>query len=309
MERKNLFISNYTRIEHEVLDLSYSVDFCDEQLGVCSTAICDLIIRCGTDIESLYKEIYKKVVGGKVPKTVGEVVKTLNKRLGFTAKKLNIANAKFNFSSFNVLKPFGYESKTEDDFYHIFCCLKHDRQSSFQKATLRTLILSLGALYILNQYYLDEQQLIENTFFGEIIPTTLTKDTLVFSAYVFNESWHTIDSRLDMLRNQEEISEEDVAKLKDAIKSKNGFLPANYAAQDCLYRVETTPEYDRVVKIFSADIVNDKAAKETFLVSLLGDDKEIDTILEKYDMDVLNSILYLLTTVARRHRLRIVINS
>ena len=51
--------SIYKRIEKEVIDLSYSVYFDDDQLRTYSNGILDSILRIGTNIESLYKEIHR----------------------------------------------------------------------------------------------------------------------------------------------------------------------------------------------------------------------------------------------------------
>lgn len=308
VERRNLFISNYSRIEREVIELSRSIDFCDEQLNVYSTIICDLIIRCGADIESLYKELYRKRISKKLPETVGEVVNELDKKLKLKDKALIIDSLNFNVYNLSPIKPFSYEDKTENDFYHIFCCLKHDRQKAFQKATLRTLILSLCALYILNQYYLNEQKLIENSFFGEIIPITLSNETDIFSAYVFNEAWSIVDSRLNKLRNQKGITEDIISKAKKVLIEKTNIELTDYKKEECLFKVETTPEYKRITETFTEENYDNEAVKATYISQLFGNDKDIDKLLEKYGVNVLDAILYILSISMHRNRLRMVIN-
>ena len=51
--------STYKRIEQEVLELSHSICFDDNQLKVYSNGILDLIVRICTNIESLYEDIYR----------------------------------------------------------------------------------------------------------------------------------------------------------------------------------------------------------------------------------------------------------
>lgn len=308
MERKNLFISNYTRIEREVIELSRSVDFCDEQLNTYSIIICDLIIRCGADIESLYKELYRRLINKKLPETVGEIVNELDKKLELKNKALKIDNLNFSVCNFNQIKPFNYADKTEDDFYHTFCCLEHDRQKAFQKATLRTLILSLGALYILNQYYLNEQKLVENSFFGEIIPTTLSNGTHIFSAYVFNEAWSIVDSRLNKLKNQKGITEEIISKAKRVLIDKTNIELTDYKKEECLFKVEVTPEYKKITETFTEENCNNEAVKAAYVLQLFGGDKEIDNLLNQYGASVLDAVLSILNISMHRNRLRIVIN-
>lgn len=308
MERKNLFISNYIRIEREVIELSRSIDFCDEQLNTYSIIICDLIIRCGTDIESLYKEIYRRLINKKLPETVGEVVIELDKKLGLNSKALAIDNLNFSIKGLNPIKPFNYNNESEDDFYHTFCCLKHDRQKAFQKATLRTLILSLGALYILNQYYLNEQKLIENSFFGEIIPTTLSNETNIFSAYVFNEAWSIVDSRLNKLKKQKGITEDIISKAKKVLIEKTNIELINYKKEECLFKVETTPEYKKITETFTEENYDNEVVKATYVSQLFGNDNEINNLLDKYGANVLDAVLSILSVSMHRNRLRIIIN-
>ncbi len=55
---KDLFFQVYKKLEEEVIDLSYSVLFVDENLIVYSLRIADLISRCNIEIESLVKLLY-----------------------------------------------------------------------------------------------------------------------------------------------------------------------------------------------------------------------------------------------------------
>ncbi|MBR3144165.1 hypothetical protein IKF12_03165 [Candidatus Saccharibacteria bacterium] len=133
MKKENLFISNYSRIEEEVLKLSQYVDFSDEQLGVYSSVICELLIRCGVEIESLCKELYRRDVDKKLPKTVGEITKVLDKIYLASEKIILLDDPRFSFVDFRSIKPLSYEPESDDDFYDVFCKLKHDRGETIKK--------------------------------------------------------------------------------------------------------------------------------------------------------------------------------
>lgn len=308
MNRESLFISNYSRIEHDVIELSHSIEFCDEQTQIYSTVICDLIIRCCTDIESLYKELYKRMVSRNLPKTVGEIALEINRRLNLASKVLDMDNREFNFNTFNTISPFGYKKKSEDDFYDTFCRLKHDRYESLQKATLRTLILSLGALYILDQYYLDEQKVIENSFFGETMPIVLSKDTHIFSARVFNGTWSAINLRFNILKEQSGIAEEDICLLKSILTEKTILEPSPmYTQLECLFKIEMTREYKQLINS-SSEGPGCGESREILIHLLFGNNKDVDALLDKYGTGVLDAILSLYNTIVYRNRFMITMN-
>lgn len=249
------------------------------------------------------------MVSKNLPKTVGEIVLELNRRLNLVNKVLDIDNREFNFNTFNTIRPFDYKKKGEDDFYDTFCRLKHDRYESLQKSTLRILILSLGALYILNQYYLDEQKVIENSFFGEIMPIALSKDTHIFSARIFNETWSAIDSRFNMLKEQNGMTEENICPLKSALAEKTVLKPLpEYTQPECLFKIEMTHEYKQLINS-SLEGFGGRESREILVHLLLGDNKNVDALLDEYGIDVLDTILSLYNTIMCHNRFVIVLNS
>lgn len=54
----NLYWPVYENIENEIVDMTRTIHFCDEQLDTFSTRISDLLLRISVEIESISKEIF-----------------------------------------------------------------------------------------------------------------------------------------------------------------------------------------------------------------------------------------------------------
>ena len=54
--KENLYFPVYQKIENEVINLTSSIYFSDEQIIVYSLQIADLIIRCSIELESIAKD-------------------------------------------------------------------------------------------------------------------------------------------------------------------------------------------------------------------------------------------------------------
>lgn len=70
----NLYWPVYENIENEVIDLTKTIHFCDDQLDTYSTRISDLFLRCSVEIESIAKELFNTQF------CVGDSFKTGNKK-------------------------------------------------------------------------------------------------------------------------------------------------------------------------------------------------------------------------------------
>ena len=153
---KNLYYPVFRSIEHEVIELSSIIYFSDQQLNVFSIKISELLSRTSTEIESLFKDLYRREFGTE-PKTVGKAFTELDSKWGITKKELSITSDNFYFTkSFTPsFAPMGYKSKSKDDYHSAYNSIKHDRAKNLYKANLNVLIRALGALYILNVYYTE----------------------------------------------------------------------------------------------------------------------------------------------------------
>lgn len=153
----NLYFPVYRSIESEVIELSKGIYFSDEQLKVYSIKISELLSRCLTEIESLYKDLYRRLNNSN-PENIGDAWRFLDEEWKLSTKQLAVTSDNFFFDkSFRpYFSPFDYVNGSPDDFYSAYNAIKHDRAKNLPKANLNVLIRALGALYILNIYYKDE---------------------------------------------------------------------------------------------------------------------------------------------------------
>jgi len=148
----------YKILEREVLQLAESIHFDDDQLGVYSVRIAELLIRCSMEIESLIKDLYRNNNSGQEPKSPGAALLSLDKVWGLKHKVVIISSPSIYFDKKEnrLFAPFGYEREDENDYYRAYNAVKHDRVKNLRMATVHILLRALAALYLLNIYYKDE---------------------------------------------------------------------------------------------------------------------------------------------------------
>ena len=194
----NLYFTNYQRLEHAVLDLSFSIHFSDDQIDVYSVAIADLIMRCATDIESIAKDLCRENFKFE-PAKPGDCFNSFEQEWQITKKSLLIVCPYFNFKNNFApkLQPFNYENGSENDYFSQYNALKHDKTKNLSKATVGTLIRILGALYILNLYYKRDAYPLGNDCFGTKIDKTM--GSKIFSVFVYpSEEGKNLSSNKDI---------------------------------------------------------------------------------------------------------------
>lgn len=154
----NVFWNIYLNLEREVLNLADMVHFTDNQVSVYSVRISDLLIRCNVEVESLIRELYK-INYKEISSKVGEMLVKLNNEWSLERKLVSIISTNMHYSAeYSSFCPFFYDKNDENDFYSAYNAIKHDRSSNFEKyATIHYLLRALGALYILNIYYRQEE--------------------------------------------------------------------------------------------------------------------------------------------------------
>lgn len=169
MEKKpNLYMSVYKNIESEILSLTNSIHFCDNQLGVFSLKISDLLIRCVVEIESIAKDLYKDNINCKnFPMSkdmqsisIGKIITEIVDLWNLDKKMVSIISSNMYFSDINsAFCPFNYKTGDTNDYVSTYNSVKHDRRKSFcdstetHKPTLHYLIRALSSLFLLNIYY------------------------------------------------------------------------------------------------------------------------------------------------------------
>ena len=182
-KKKKYYWPIYEQIEKEVVDLSLSIHFDDEQASVYSMQIAELIIRCVVEIESIIKDIYRDTTGDCDEKNPGSCIMWLNKEWKLRDKRVRVVAPSFYFEKSSELAPFDYEAHSEQDYYSAYNAIKHNRLKNIKRATIYILIRALAALYILINYYEGDTILLGNCPLVDRIDKT--NGSKVFEFYVF----------------------------------------------------------------------------------------------------------------------------
>lgn len=169
---KNMFWPIYMRLEQEFKELSYYITIDKNQLKTYSIKIADLILRASAECENIACELCKKEgikfvdSKGHIRKVVNfnEYIEALNKIYNLQWKNVNPIYENISNNAFDMkLTPFvkhkikvNGKEKEVIPWYNAYNKIKHDRIKNYRKANMENLILTLGALFLLNIYYKDK---------------------------------------------------------------------------------------------------------------------------------------------------------
>lgn len=156
------FWNAYKRLEKEVLTLSENIHFSDDQIGVYSSKIGDLLVRTVIEVESLTKVLYFSN-GGTQPDGRDlyfdtDCLKHLEDKWLLSKKTIFVNSPYFYFiEEVNLtLKPLHKAFKrgtSSSKWQQAYQAVKHDRINNLKRGNIGNLLQALGALYILNIYY------------------------------------------------------------------------------------------------------------------------------------------------------------
>lgn len=163
----NLYWPVYKNIEEEVISIANIIHFSDDQLKVYSVRIADLIIRCAVEIESISKDLYKRILEDNSKAYGGDgrdlyfdtdCIKLINSEWHLNKKELRVSadNMYFGNLIINPLHKADKRGTSGAKWKQAYQALKHNRNNSLRKANIDNLLNALGALYLLNVYYADE---------------------------------------------------------------------------------------------------------------------------------------------------------
>jgi hypothetical protein len=188
----NVYWAVYKNLEKEVLELTYTIQFSDNQFEyikndggrplateklmsifeyiktpVYSLKSVDLLIRCCTEIEALVKELTRQKDGEVKNTPTVDLNKPLDmgcrlkylKHIWNLDKKIILVscpNMYFEKVENKEIAPFNYINGSVDDFYKAYNSVKHDRTPNIYKGNIRFLLRAIAALFLLNLYYKDE---------------------------------------------------------------------------------------------------------------------------------------------------------
>lgn len=169
MKNTNLFWPIYKNLEKEFLELAHYIHITEEQLDVYSMHIADLIVRCWIEIEAISKELYEQLGGNMTPTDKNgnkrdlyfdtDCLDLLEQKWKISNKQIFISTTNCFFTSDITLTPLHKSNKRGDSgsqWKRAYQAVKHERTRSLKKATIKNLLNSLGALFILNLYYKDD---------------------------------------------------------------------------------------------------------------------------------------------------------
>ena len=176
MEDYNSFWPVYKNFEEETIELTKFINFSDDQLKVYSMHIADLIMRIVVEIEALSKELYRTNNGPDVFDDNNnkrelffdtDCIGYLNSNWGICNREIIVSCANFNFTNqeYKILKPLKNANKrgtSSAKWNKAYQAVKHDRRKNLFKGNIENLISGLGALYILNLYYRNDNLFFRN---------------------------------------------------------------------------------------------------------------------------------------------------
>lgn len=181
MSEINLYWPVYKNLEKELLRLADYIHFSDDQTKVYSMHIADLIVRCSIEIEAITKELYQNLGENLSPvDTAGnkrdlyfdtDCIDLLERQWKLSKKQITVSAATFYFSADTnrILTPLNKANKrgsSGSKWKQAYQSVKHSRKSSLKIASIENLLYAMGALYILNLYYKDENFDIGRVYMG-----------------------------------------------------------------------------------------------------------------------------------------------
>lgn len=162
----SLYWSVYKNLENELISLSNVIHIDDNQLDVYSIKIATLLVNTCVEIEALSKELYF-IAGGAIPQNDNELyfdtgcLGLLNDVWLLSQKKIQITSTNFflqdkDNKEFAPLHKAHKRGSSGASWAKAYQAVKHNRVKSLKEGTLKQLIRALGALFLLNVYYLDK---------------------------------------------------------------------------------------------------------------------------------------------------------
>ena len=221
----------YLNIESEVIEAFNYVYFCDSdsQMNVYSRKFAELLLRICIEIETLSKEIYYQNGGFRKSKLYFDTdcISHLENVFRIKNKIVNISYPYFDCKNAQnkKLMPLSDFYLTDNrEWQKAYQDIKHDRLKNAKKATLKNVIHSLAALYLLNIYNRNEKHTVHfndiinyDTRFGSSlfsIEPPISKDFLLYNPN--NEgAVYEITMRLDSQKKSNDILNNYCKKFKE----------------------------------------------------------------------------------------------
>lgn len=280
MSTFNYYWPVYKNLEEEALELTKYIQFTDDQLNVYSMHIADLLVRSAVEIEALSKELYWENGGTKQFDNNGkerdlffdtDCIAHLDDIWSICSKKVIVSSTKFYFEKEEnrILIPLRKARKRSGVKWNkAYQAVKHDRKNSLKHGNIINLINALGALYILNIYYMNKQiDLGVSNNPGQSFDSRFGSDIF---AVTYSDA--TINVQMGGSRTDEALSEELKKELSESIyvlkytaKSWEGINDAIDSDNERLRKIlAESSEFKKYIEEHPEEI-----SKETHLISLV----------------------------------------
>jgi hypothetical protein len=178
----NFYWPVYKNLEKELINLSNLIHIDDKQLEIYSIKIAELLLRTAVEVESISKTLYFQNGGTKSDNNNlffdTDCIGFLENIWLLSKKQIQVSAPNFHFIELEnrVLTPLKKANKrgsSSSDWQKAYQSVKHNRVASLQKANLRHLIRTMGALYVLNLYYNDDIYMLDKDSTGVNFDSTL----------------------------------------------------------------------------------------------------------------------------------------
>lgn len=186
--KANIYWPIYENLEKEFGLLSFNIFIDDAQLNTYSYKIAELILRAAIEIETISKDLYLRE-GGENKKNLNydDALKYLNSRWNLERKILKVSSSNVHITD-TTLIPFSKITNERNGKLHYmwniaYQNIKHDRGRFIRDASIVNLLNILGALYILNLYFNEEEFNLENDSGGQSLYSILHTELFAVSIH------------------------------------------------------------------------------------------------------------------------------
>lgn len=240
----NLYWSVYRNLEREFITLSSLIHINDEQLGIYSIKITELLIRTVVEVESISKELYFRNRGSKPDDKDlffdTDCMQLLEDHWKLSKKEIFVSSPNLYLDEIEnrILVPLSKANKrgtSSSDWLKAYQAVKHNRAKNLKKGNLKHLIRALGGLYILNIYYQDTQFDLKKEGTGTNFDASLGSELFSVKLHVnqtinidqdYNKNTD-FDQCIYLLKATDETRQDVQNSLKDLNEKTNKRIKAN----------------------------------------------------------------------------------
>lgn len=150
-------------IEQDIIRLSNFIEFSEENFNTYSLELLKLNLSIGSEIDVVMKLLCKSYYPTKDFKTIKDYKVFINKNLpNIISEPITIPRYEINFKPLEEIGRFEKGIYCTPFWWNHYNDIKHRRDLAYEKANLKNLIFSFGALILINIYRVLKIKEIEN---------------------------------------------------------------------------------------------------------------------------------------------------